>query len=302
MGSRHVAAILRDLIKGKIMIVWWWVCILRHSFPLVRSFAKDHRARWRRRRRRARRDVAGGKGRPEGVLIFCCSPQEEMGRGDRRRRPQWADLGRLSRAGGTWGGRPREASRHRRRRRDGGDCSGFPLLSLQLPPEPPPPCAHSVSAHLCSLRRHRFSAVLLLTLYCLLGEKRELELGRHGLKLLKRNPSSFTPCLDGRYLLLGPDSDMNQSEISKFSARDALSYPRYHDCPQCTMQGPWSEAFWIIFFPHLSCSDMRSSWKSFPFSWILSWIRRLPKSTVTICPSRLGWKISYRSPPSGSAA
>ncbi|CAA7393698.1 unnamed protein product [Spirodela intermedia] len=56
---------------------------------------------------------------------------------------------------------------------------------------------------------------------------RELELGRHGLKLLKRNPSSFTPCLDGRYLLLGPDSDLNHSEISKFSARDALSYPRY---------------------------------------------------------------------------
>ncbi|EXC35486.1 hypothetical protein L484_026793 [Morus notabilis] len=57
----------------------------------------------------------------------------------------------------------------------------------------------------------------------------ELELGRHGLKMLKRNPSSFTPCLDGRYLLLGPDKDLNYSEISKFSKRDADAYPRYEN-------------------------------------------------------------------------
>ncbi|XP_010254832.1 PREDICTED: pyridine nucleotide-disulfide oxidoreductase domain-containing protein 2 isoform X2 [Nelumbo nucifera] len=58
---------------------------------------------------------------------------------------------------------------------------------------------------------------------------RELELGRHGLKLLKRNPSSFTPCLDGRYLLLGPDAELNHSEISKFSKQDAEAYPRYEN-------------------------------------------------------------------------
>ncbi|KAJ0039956.1 hypothetical protein Pint_28281 [Pistacia integerrima] len=58
---------------------------------------------------------------------------------------------------------------------------------------------------------------------------RELELGRHGLKLLKRSPSSFTPCLDGRYLLLGPNKQLNHSEISKFSKRDADAYPRYED-------------------------------------------------------------------------
>ncbi|KAG5050926.1 hypothetical protein AAZX31_02G053400 [Glycine max] len=56
---------------------------------------------------------------------------------------------------------------------------------------------------------------------------KELELGKHGLKLLKSNPSSFTPCLDGRYLLLGPDKDLNHSEISKFSLKDAQAYPRY---------------------------------------------------------------------------
>ncbi|KAL6222413.1 hypothetical protein ACLB2K_005805 [Fragaria x ananassa] len=50
---------------------------------------------------------------------------------------------------------------------------------------------------------------------------KELELARHGMKLLKRSPSSFTPCLDGRYLLLGQDKDLNHSEIAKFSKLDA---------------------------------------------------------------------------------
>ncbi|GER51177.1 pyridine nucleotide-disulfide oxidoreductase domain-containing protein [Striga asiatica] len=61
------------------------------------------------------------------------------------------------------------------------------------------------------------------------GETRELELARHGLKLLKRSPSSFTPCLDGRYLLLGSDKELNYSEISKFSKHDAEAYPRYEN-------------------------------------------------------------------------
>uniref|UniRef100_A0A3Q7FV19 Amine oxidase domain-containing protein n=1 Tax=Solanum lycopersicum TaxID=4081 RepID=A0A3Q7FV19_SOLLC len=56
---------------------------------------------------------------------------------------------------------------------------------------------------------------------------KELELKRHGLKLLKRSPSSFTPRLDGRYLLLGSDKEQNYSEISKFSKSDADAYSRY---------------------------------------------------------------------------
>ncbi|XP_074295215.1 uncharacterized protein LOC141623074 isoform X1 [Silene latifolia] len=56
---------------------------------------------------------------------------------------------------------------------------------------------------------------------------KELELERHGLKMLRRNPSSFTPCLDGRYLLLGADKELTHSEISKFSQRDADAFPRY---------------------------------------------------------------------------
>jgi phytoene dehydrogenase-like protein len=57
--------------------------------------------------------------------------------------------------------------------------------------------------------------------------ERELELGRHGYKVLPRNPSSFTPLEDGRSLLMGPDAALNHREIAKFSARDAEAFPRY---------------------------------------------------------------------------
>ena len=57
---------------------------------------------------------------------------------------------------------------------------------------------------------------------------RDLKLKHYGLKILPRNPSSFTPLLDGRSLLLGPDMEACQREISKFSERDAERYPRYN--------------------------------------------------------------------------
>jgi phytoene dehydrogenase-like protein len=55
----------------------------------------------------------------------------------------------------------------------------------------------------------------------------ELKLAEHGLKILRRSPSSFTPLPDGRSLLLGPDAPQNQREIGKFSQRDAAAYPQY---------------------------------------------------------------------------
>ena len=55
----------------------------------------------------------------------------------------------------------------------------------------------------------------------------ELKLKQNGLKILPRNPSSFTPTSDGRHLLLGPDRRFNQEQIGKFSQRDAEAYPRY---------------------------------------------------------------------------
>jgi phytoene dehydrogenase-like protein len=56
---------------------------------------------------------------------------------------------------------------------------------------------------------------------------RDLELKRHGFQMLPRNPSSFTPFPDGRSLLLGPDKELTQREVSKFSKKDAEALPRY---------------------------------------------------------------------------
>src|SRR2546430_12792726 len=41
---------------------------------------------------------------------------------------------------------------------------------------------------------------------------RDLKLGQYGFAMLERNPSSFTPFPDGRYLLLGPDAAMTRRE------------------------------------------------------------------------------------------
>jgi phytoene dehydrogenase-like protein len=57
---------------------------------------------------------------------------------------------------------------------------------------------------------------------------RELRLKEYGLEILPRNPSSFTPLLDGRSLLMGPDERMTCREIAKFSRRDAERYPAYN--------------------------------------------------------------------------
>ncbi len=59
--------------------------------------------------------------------------------------------------------------------------------------------------------------------------ERDLDLARHGYKVLPRNPSSFTPTDDGRWLMLGSDSDANRKEIAKFSQADAEAFPRYED-------------------------------------------------------------------------
>jgi phytoene dehydrogenase-like protein len=57
---------------------------------------------------------------------------------------------------------------------------------------------------------------------------RALKLKQYGLTILPRDPSSFTPLLDGRSLLMGPDERMTCREIAKFSRLDAERYPAYN--------------------------------------------------------------------------
>src|SRR5262245_32441062 len=49
----------------------------------------------------------------------------------------------------------------------------------------------------------------------------ELRLAEYGFAVLPRDPSSFTPFPDGRFLLLGSDPELNRGQIGKFSTRDA---------------------------------------------------------------------------------
>jgi phytoene dehydrogenase-like protein len=74
---------------------------------------------------------------------------------------------------------------------------------------------------------YRISTASYLISLLLPEVERELELGKHGYKVLPRNPSSFTPFEDGRSLLMGSDAELNRREIAKFSARDAAAFPRY---------------------------------------------------------------------------
>ncbi len=56
---------------------------------------------------------------------------------------------------------------------------------------------------------------------------RDLKLRSFGFEVLERNPASFSPFADGRYLLLGGDLGSNEREIAKFSIRDAAAYSGY---------------------------------------------------------------------------
>lgn len=55
---------------------------------------------------------------------------------------------------------------------------------------------------------------------------RQLDLCRHGLEMIPL-PASFTPALDGRYLLRTDDAAESFREISKFSKTDAELYPEF---------------------------------------------------------------------------
>src|SRR3954465_2886910 len=54
---------------------------------------------------------------------------------------------------------------------------------------------------------------------------RDLDLHRHGLKIVERRAQNFLPTEDGRYLLTGEGRTAH--EIAKFSARDAERYGAY---------------------------------------------------------------------------
>jgi len=55
---------------------------------------------------------------------------------------------------------------------------------------------------------------------------RDLELRRHGLDVIRYDPSLFLPFPDGRHLCLWSDHDRTLAEIAKFSQKDVKAYER----------------------------------------------------------------------------
>lgn len=58
---------------------------------------------------------------------------------------------------------------------------------------------------------------------------REMDLARHGLKIIIRPMAYFAPAPDGRHLLLSRDADENRAALARFSTKDAARYDAYHE-------------------------------------------------------------------------
>ncbi len=56
---------------------------------------------------------------------------------------------------------------------------------------------------------------------------RDLNLKKYGYEILERDPSSFSPFPDGRYMMFWKDLQKTCAEIGKFSEKDARTYPEF---------------------------------------------------------------------------
>jgi phytoene dehydrogenase-like protein len=109
--------------------------------------------------------------------------------------------------------------------------------------EPWPGYKVSTLSYLCSLLQPRII--------------RELELARFGFHLYPKDPASFTPFPDGRYLFLHRDMAKTQQELAKFSKRDAANYPDYER--ELTRLAEWVEGLLLKTPPNVtrrSCRDL----------------------------------------------
>ncbi len=80
--------------------------------------------------------------------------------------------------------------------------------------------------------------------------ERELRLADYGYRVLRREPSSFTPLPNDRGLLLGPDPQFNAAQIARFSRRDAERYAAYEhlltrvaECLEPALEEPPPDVF-----------------------------------------------------------
>jgi phytoene dehydrogenase-like protein len=94
---------------------------------------------------------------------------------------------------------------------------------------------------------------------------RDLELKKHGFQMLPRNPSSFTPFPDGRYLMMGPDAEMTRREVAKFSPKDAENLPKYES--MLTRVADFLEPLLTQTPPDPWRGGIRDLWRLFRTGW-----------------------------------
>lgn len=102
---------------------------------------------------------------------------------------------------------------------------------MNMPPSPPFLCTHT---HTHTHDRYKYSRASYLAGLLRPAVIEELELERHGLKYIPRDPSSFTPTLvdgphGGKSLILGSDEKATHASIAQFSAKDADAYFEYEE-------------------------------------------------------------------------
>lgn len=73
----------------------------------------------------------------------------------------------------------------------------------------------STTSYVCSLLRPKII--------------KDLELEKHGLDFIRRDPSSFSVYDDDRYMMFWDDQKKTCEEIAKFSKKDAEIYPKYEE-------------------------------------------------------------------------
>lgn len=100
-----------------------------------------------------------------------------------------------------------------------------------------------------------------------------LKLEDNGFKLLKREPSSYTPDLSGPGLLLGADTHLNKSSIGFYNTMDAERFAQYNQ---------WLEKFAKVIEPFLYQTPVAISSKRIgviiKFAELMSFLSTIPKA------------------------
>jgi phytoene dehydrogenase-like protein len=112
----------------------------------------------------------------------------------------------------------------------------------------------STAAYLCSLLQERII--------------RELDLPRYGYYVYPKDPAYFSPFPDDRYLMMWQSEKETRAEITKFSRKDAETYPSYEDSLE--RLSTLAEQLLLVTPPNIARTRARDIWELGKLAWKLS--------------------------------